>query len=108
MRNWARLGAVAGIMAAAAALAGCHHTTAHYGPTHFVASDPIAVSPRPRRHKARKSVVKRVAQPETVNAGARVRQFCGQRHIRFQRGQLQESASEKARNNELCRQEYRG
>lgn len=87
-----------------AGLAGCHHFDCEPGASASVAASPeIAPKPRPA---VKKAVVKRVTEPRLVPAGAKLRSFCGQRHIRFQKGGLQESASEKSRNDVLCRQVY--
>ena len=67
----------------------------------------VEPEPAPKRRVAKprqKAVVHRVAKPRPVAAGNSVRQFCGQRHIRFQTGKLNETAQEKARNDVLCSQ----
>lgn len=107
MRTTFRFSTVAVVAFAATALTGCRHLEReieyHFGPMHAArAADEAAPVARTRRAKA--SVAQRVVKPRTVTAGAKIRRFCSQRHILFQRGQLRETASEAARNNVLCSQ----
>ena len=100
MRTRARFRALAGAVICAAGLAGCHHLDRIAGP-HGLAPAPgpvVRQVPRPR------SQLTRLAKPRVVPAGARIRSFCGQRHIRFQSGTLKETEAEKARNDVLCQQ----
>lgn len=103
MRTTAHLGALIATLFCTAGLAGCRHIEQHFAPVSIMQAEPVAKSSRPRRSAARQ-----LAKPEMVPAGARIRSFCSQRHIRFQSGALAESGAEKARNNELCRQVYTG
>ena len=64
-------------------------------------TNPGATTARPRSRPA-----VRVARPRPIEAGQRVRRFCGERHVQFQAGRLAESPEEMARNNALCRQAY--
>ncbi len=104
MRNLVRTGALAAALICSTGLAGCRHLEYHFGPLGFADSRPDPAA-QPVR-KARSSVAKRVAEPKLVQAGSRIRNFCGQRHIRFHAGALKESDSEKGRNDVLCRQAY--
>lgn len=102
MRITATPRALTATLIAAAFLGGCANIGDYcdFGTLHRVEAAHV-----PRANgKTRKSVVTRVAHPRTVEAGARIRQFCGQRHILFQTGRLRESAHEKARNDVLCSQ----
>ena len=103
MRTKAHFGALLAALFCSAGLAGCRHIEPHSGPLHVMHAEPAAKEPRPRRTSNRD-----LAKPELIPAGARIRQFCSQRHMRFHSGALAESATEKARNNELCRQVYTG
>jgi len=104
MRITATPRALTATLIAAAFLGGCANIGEYcdFGTLHRAESAPAHA----QRAKAtpRKSVVMRVTEPKTVQAGARIRQFCGQRHILFQTGRLRESAQEKARNDVLCSQ----
>jgi hypothetical protein len=102
MRIPARSRALTATIVAAAFLGGCHDLSQYcdWGGLHRAET----ASPQRAKSKSRKTVLARVAQPRTVEAGARIRQFCGQRHILFQTGRLRESAQEKARNDVLCSQ----
>jgi hypothetical protein len=107
MRNLARTGTLAAALVCTMALSGCRDLMdCNIGPVALVNPEhrSQASSAKPRRTV--RSVVKRVTEPKVVHAGARIRNFCGQRHVRFQSGALKESSSEKARNDALCRQVY--
>ena len=112
MRTWANKGIVAAALVGTFALGGCHRDWEyHFGPllaAHPAQHDVRAARPvrASRAVTKKRSVVERVVAPRMVTAGARIRSFCGQRHIRFQSGALREQASEKARNDALCRQVY--
>ena len=88
-------------MIAAVSLGGCHRLMDCFEPTPL---HRIAAAEHHRTVAPRKSVVRRVAGTRTVAAGARIRQFCGQRHVHFQTGRLRKSTQEKARNDVLCSQ----
>lgn len=105
MRTWARFSSVAIAVICTAGLAGCHHFDCDPATTRVLVAEELAPK---RRAVAKPAVVSRVAEPRVVPAGAKLRSFCGQRHIRFQKGGLQESSAEKARNDVLCRQVYSG
>ena len=110
MRTMVRKSTLAAIALCATTLAGCRQLEReiefHFGPMHRTEAVEREAPPRrvapPRRERS--PVVRRVAEPRMIPAGARIRQFCGQRHIQFQRGTLRETASEAARNNVLCSQ----
>lgn len=90
-----------------AVMAGCHQLDCDLGSTASVRAAPAIVAVRDAAPLRRKqTVLKRVAEPQVVSAGSKIRNFCGQRHIRFQSGALKESSPEKARNDTLCRQVY--
>lgn len=105
MRNKFRSTGLALALLCSAGLAGCH--TLDCDPAAPSATVSAEITPK-QRPPVKRAVAKRVAEPRLVPAGAKLRSFCGQRHIRFQKGGLQESASEKARNDVLCRQVYSG
>ncbi len=91
-------------------LAGCRHLDReinyHFGPMHQQQAEPSFETTRaaqPRRHRA-KVAARTIAKPHGFSPGKRIRQFCGQRHIQFQRGTLRETAGEAGRNNVLCSQ----
>src|SRR5262249_35462027 len=105
MRTTAHIGVLAAVLTCSAALAGCHQLEYHFGSMHYVQQEP-ATQKAPRRAKVRRTVAHQVVKPGFVPAGDKLRNFSGQRHIRFQSGALNESENEKARNNELCRQVY--
>lgn len=94
--------ALTATLIAAAFLGGCANLSrdCDWGLVQHAEPEPAARA----SSKPRKTLVMRVAEPRTVAAGARIRQFCGQRHILFQTGRLRESAHEKARNDVLCSQ----
>lgn len=103
MRNMVHSAALAAAVFTATTLGGCREIEQHFlqmGLLH-VEPEPAQRSVNKPRHK---TVVHRVAKPMPVAAGQRIRHFCGQRHIRFQTGQLSETAQEKARNDVLCSQ----
>lgn len=109
MRYLARTGILAAALVCSTALSGCReHWEYHFGPLALVETEQrSAAVVRPKRSTRHgKRVVERVAEPKVVHAGAKIRSFCGQRHVRFQSGGLKESESEKARNDALCRQVY--
>lgn len=98
MRTWAPVAAVAAATMLLG-LGGCRRIDDHVSPASLTAPPLVARSaPRPR------PLVKRVTRPALVPAGARIRSFCGQRHVRFQAGTLRETDTEKARNDVLCQQ----
>lgn len=103
MRNSVRIGALAAALLSAAGIAGCRDIERHFG--HAALMQPKQErAARPLRKTG--SVVKRVTGPSIVQAGARIRGFCGNRHVRFHAGTLGETAQEKARNDVLCSQAY--
>ena len=110
MRYLARTGILAAALVCSTTLSGCReHREYHFGPLALVeAEQRSAEIVRPKRSAkyARKRVLERVAKPKVVHAGAKIRSFCGQRHVRFQSGGLKEAEAEKARNDALCRQVY--
>lgn len=113
MRNRASTGAVAAAFICAVGLGGCQRDLEyHFGPLTHVERAPVAHVARPvartatRSVRKERTVVSRVIEPRVVNAGAKIRGFCGQRHIRFQAGGLRENEREKVRNDALCRQVY--
>jgi hypothetical protein len=107
MRTTFRFSTLAVVLIAVTALTGCRHLEReieyHFGPQH-AARSVEAPSPHAKIRRAKSSVVHRVVSPRTVTAGSKIRRFCAQRHILFQRGQLRETPSEAARNNVLCSQ----
>jgi hypothetical protein len=110
MRYLARIGILAAALVCSTTLSGCReHWEYHFGPLALVETEvrsPEIVRPKRSPRHAQKRVVERVAEPKVVHAGAKIRSFCGQRHVRFQSGGLKETESEKARNDALCRQVY--
>ena len=111
MRSGARIAMLATAFACSAGLTGCADIEYHFGPLQSATAAPAPMaSPYrvTRAAPAKRSVLKRVIARKVVPAGQRIRGFCGQRHIRFQSGGLRESTPEKARNDVLCRQEYKG
>ena len=101
MRKTAKSGAYVAAMIAAAVLGGCREIEQHFADLRLFHAEPLPSSTASLR---RKSLAHRIAKPTPVAAGHRIRQFCGQRHIRFQTGHLDETAQEKARNDVLCSQ----
>ncbi len=87
----------------AAGLAGCRDLDRHFGIASLV--QPQAAPPARPVRKVR-TVVKRVTGPQLVQAGVKIRSFCGERHIRYHAGNLAETDQEKARNDVLCTQAY--
>ena len=95
-------------------LAGCRHLDReieyHFGPIQQQQAEPApattrAVQPRrPRAKVAARTIGHTIAKPRVLSPGKRIRQFCGHRHIQFQRGTLHETAAEAGRNNVLCSQ----
>ncbi len=110
MRYMARTGILAAALVCSTALSGCReHWEYHFGPLALVETEHRSadiVRPKRSARHARKRVLERVAEPKVVHAGAKIRSFCGQRHVRFQSGGLKEMETEKARNDALCRQVY--
>ena len=101
MRKPALRLALTATLVTAAALGGCRELDRHFAEMGLLHITPVAA---PLSAKSRKSVVRRVAKPEPMAAGNRIRQFCGQRHIQFQTGKLNETSHEKSRNDVLCSQ----
>lgn len=109
MRIWTRLGVLAIAVACTTALSGCReHWEYHFGPIAVAQPEkpPARTVRKAAKPKKTKAVANRVLEPRVVPAGAKVRSFCGQRHVRFQSGKLTETTTEKARNDVLCSQVY--
>lgn len=112
MRNWTRASVVAAAIMVAAGLGGCRRDLEyHFGPLAVAQPEARAAGAEQRaaaRAASRKvrPVKTRVLASKTVHAGAKLRSFCGHRHVRFQAGSLRENQTEKARNDVLCRQVY--
>lgn len=110
MRYLARTGILAAALVCSTALSGCReHWEYHFGPLALTAVEQRpaeVVRPKRKVRHAHRRVVERVIEPRVIPAGAKIRSYCGQRHIRFQSGALKESEPEKARNDALCRQVY--
>ncbi len=110
MRYLARTGILAAALVCSTALSGCReHWDYHFGPLALTTIEQRpAQAARPKRtaRHAHRRVVERVIESKVVPAGAKIRSYCGQRHIRFHSGALKESEPEKARNDALCRQVY--
>ncbi len=109
MRASTRLTTLALALAAATGLSGCrslereldiHLGWMHQAPVRAEADE------RPARARPVRSA-RRVVKPEVVSAGARLREYCGKRHVQFQKGALRENDAEKMRNNNLCYQLYK-
>lgn len=101
MRIPARIGTIAALIVCAAGLAGCRDLDKRLGITALV--QPQTERPAKPVRKVR-TVVTRVTGPKVVQAGVKIRNFCGERHVRFQAGTLNETEQEKARNDVLCSQ----
>ena len=102
-----RMSTLALILVVPMGLAGCRHLERemeiHFGWLHQ-ASAPVAQE-RPVYRKVRKN--RSITKPPRVAAGAKLREYCGRRHIQFQKGTLRETDAEKIRNNNLCYQIYK-
>jgi len=105
MRTTARNGMLAAVLTFSIGLAGCHHMDYHFGAMRYAQPEPAPQKAR-KKAKVRRTVAAQVVKPRFVPAGDSLRSFCGERHIRFQSGALNESEGEKALNDELCRQVY--
>ena len=105
MRKMASFKTLAAALVCSAGLSGCAELEYHFGRMGLVEPAP-EVAPKRRIKKARSVVQRVVAEPQTVNPGSRIRGFCGQRHVRFHSGALNETEPEKARNDVLCKQAY--
>jgi hypothetical protein len=105
MRTTASIGALAAALLCSAGVGGCHQLEYHFGPVRYAHNEP---APRKvvRKAKLRRTAAQQLVKPGFVPAGEKIRNFCGQRHVRFQSGTLNESESERVRNNELCREVY--
>ena len=105
MRNLARNGGLAAVLLTSIVASGCVFSDDGAGIRPQRLS---AVTSKPRKHDR----VAHLAKPEVAKSqksvvpGNRLRQFCDQRHIRFQAGALEEKPGEMAANNELCKQIY--
>ena len=95
MRKQFHTGILAALLASSISVGGC-----------VVSDDDRRVQPN-RLHAAPATPRKRIAKPvAAVVPGRSVKQFCADRHIRFQAGTMSEQPAEIAHNNELCRQIY--
>ena len=110
MRTFGRFFTLAAALLVATGLAGCRDLEREIE-AHFALAQKQEVEverpARVYRSRPRISSAHRLAKPEVVPAGERLRQYCGKRHIQFQKGTLHENDAEKMRNNELCRQVYK-
>lgn len=111
MRAPARMSTVALLFTVALGLAGCRQfereMDIHFGWMHQAQAPVGAERPIHRKVRAKRPAVHPVAQPERVTPGAKLREYCGRRHILFQKGTLHENETEKMRNNNLCYQLYK-
>ena len=105
MRNLARTGVIAAVLLTSIVASGCVFNDDGPGLRPQRLS---AVASKPRKHGRVAHLAKPgVSKPrKDVVPGNRLRQFCDQRHIRFQSGALDEKPGEMAANNELCKQIY--
>ncbi len=101
MRIATRIATFAAVLTGCMGLAGCRDLDQRLGLTALF--QPPAAQPAKPAKKVR-TVVKRVTGPKVVQAGMKIRAFCGDRHVRFQAGTLAETEQEKARNDVLCSQ----